>query len=310
MPYGYVMLHICKQSLNQFICALSNVVGTFRRKETVLMKKSHVGAKGFTLIELLVVIAIIAILAAILFPVFAKVREKARQISCASNMKQIGLAVAQYTQDFDEKYPNGYNRWGNTCGWATPIMPYVKSTAVFKCPDDNTANTPPNAVVSYAINDTLLGDGIGNNGSGANIAALNAPASTVMFCEVQNWTGQISTIPDGSPSATCSTNFWSGHPFSTTLYATGNPPGQSLALIPMQTVHTNGSNFVATDGHVKFLTPGAISGGKDNNSPNGLQSDSSATYDQATGTSCMDNIPSDTATCAHPNTATLTFSKV
>src|SRR5271155_883093 len=94
-------------------------------------------SKGFTLIELLVVIAIIAILAAILFPVFAKVREKARQTSCASNMKELGLAFAQYTEDYDETYPfaqDDHYIYGNSdpnpSEWAQEIAPYVKSTAV------------------------------------------------------------------------------------------------------------------------------------------------------------------------------------
>ncbi len=100
---------------------------------------------GFTLIELLVVIAIIAILAAILFPVFAQAREKARQISCVSNMKQVGLAVIQYTQDYDEAFPPAvqYANPGDPVGapvyWSstTVIGPYLKSTAVLQCPDDS-----------------------------------------------------------------------------------------------------------------------------------------------------------------------------
>ena len=95
--------------------------------------------KGFTLIELLVVIAIIAILAAILFPVFAKVREKARQISCLSNMKQLALGEVQYNQDYDEKYAPGANPNGLGNGWAGQIYPYVKSVNVFTCPDDSSA---------------------------------------------------------------------------------------------------------------------------------------------------------------------------
>jgi prepilin-type N-terminal cleavage/methylation domain-containing protein/prepilin-type processing-associated H-X9-DG protein len=94
--------------------------------------------KGFTLIELLVVIAIIAILAAILFPVFAQVREKARSISCASNLKQLGLGMIQYSQDYDENIcPPLMGATGpNAQTWDRLVQPYVKSTAILACPDD------------------------------------------------------------------------------------------------------------------------------------------------------------------------------
>lgn len=110
---------------------------------------SHQRQKGFTLIELLVVIAIIAILAAILFPVFAKAREKARQTACTSNLKQIGLGLMQYAQDYDETMPFLF-RWESTASsetingamgpvrfWILEVMPYVKNDKVFECPSGN-----------------------------------------------------------------------------------------------------------------------------------------------------------------------------
>src|SRR5436309_2285257 len=101
---------------------------------------------GFTLIELLVVIAIIAILAAILFPVFAQAREKARQTGCLSNLKQIGTSLMMYTQDYDEAYPcNWYGSlWpttpdGKAYKWMDAVFPYVKNEQVFTCPSDGSA---------------------------------------------------------------------------------------------------------------------------------------------------------------------------
>src|SRR5665811_2289537 len=106
--------------------------------------------RGFTLIELLVVIAIIAILAAILFPVFAKAREKARQTACLSNMKQLGLGFIQYIQDNDSVYPCTNGNPNTTLpSWDAQIYPYVKSTGVYKCPDDPTQASGTKSTMSY-----------------------------------------------------------------------------------------------------------------------------------------------------------------
>ncbi len=106
--------------------------------------------RGFTLIELLVVIAIIALLAAILFPVFARARENARKSSCSNNLKQIGLGMAQYIQDFDETMPQIWN--GNTFvyNWAPAFYPYLKSYQIYKCPSDS-----KDMATSYVANNFL-----------------------------------------------------------------------------------------------------------------------------------------------------------
>ena len=143
---------------------------------------------GFTLIELLVVIAIIAILAAILFPVFQKVRENARRTSCASNMKQIGLAVTQYLQDSDEAFPPCQS---GSDGFAATLQPYIKSSLVASCPD-----APTSGANAYSENRALFPYGSNANGNqvgGATLAEITSPTEIIMFHDAVQEPGQAAT---------------------------------------------------------------------------------------------------------------------
>lgn len=151
--------------------------------------------QGFTLIELLVVIAIIALLAAILFPVFARARENARRTSCQSNLKQLGLGFLQYSQDFDERMPTGTLNTSNLYygeGWAGRIYPYVNNTQVYVCAND--PNRLSTGKISYVYNWNIATN-VGN-GAGGALSALNGPAKTVMLTEVEfayQFSGNIGT---------------------------------------------------------------------------------------------------------------------
>ena len=144
--------------------------------------------KAFTLIELLIVIAIIAILAAILMPVFASAREKARASACISNQKQIGLGILQYYQDYDETVPAGTDPYGMGCGWAGQIQPYIKNVGVFLCPSD----TNPGDIISYALNANLVDRQSVNSvwtPVPAVVSQMTAPSKTVLLFEVINCPG-------------------------------------------------------------------------------------------------------------------------
>lgn len=251
----------------------------------------HRTRRGFTLIEILVVIGIIALLAALIFPVFAAVREKGRRTACASNMRQLGMALMQYTQDNNEQEPDGmfYNRFALNMGWAGRIYPYIKNAAVFDCSDDPTrqqigAGDLQAYPVSYALNTNLA--------KYPHLASQTAPANTVLLIEVtgdstplqerQEWgpypnTAQfVSPAADGLDCDIFATNNYASTSAGPVRYATGRIDNFQGYLgsdfyagqIPR---HQGGANYLAADGHVKFLMPKAVSAGFSANTPSGIQ---------------------------------------
>ena len=240
---------------------------------------------GFTLIELLVVIAIIAILAAILFPVFAQAREKARAISCLSNEKQLGLAITQYEQDYDEKVPFGYNLWGGGSGWAGQIYSYVKSANVYRCPSDASQGG-----ISYCYNGNLghtdyPAPSYSPSPNPPSLASLAAPTKTIVLAEVTGNTWGVSydvsneasilglNSPGGFGLAAADDPQGAGHGSGTTpgtLRWASSPMRKSgataTALGSYASIHgrhTEGSNFVFADGHAKWMRGENVSAGKD-----------------------------------------------
>jgi len=201
--------------------------------------------RGFTLIELLVVIAIIAILAAILFPVFAKAREKARQSSCLSNCKQIGLAFMQYCQDYDERVPlvaqyGAVNPYTGAAPLYYPVLlePYIKNTQVWICPSRTGAGSALNYVMGNcphygygcsfyrATRPTEMGSGFCDT-TYASLGSIQKPAEHVVFGEASVY-GATNTTYGGPRVAPGNNDYYNAFP------------------------HNDGRNLVLADGHAKW----------------------------------------------------------
>jgi prepilin-type N-terminal cleavage/methylation domain-containing protein/prepilin-type processing-associated H-X9-DG protein len=223
---------------------------------------SHVDknkGKGFTLIELLVVIAIIALLAAILFPVFARARENARRTSCMSNLKQMGLGVMQYSQDFDEGYPPGNYSWDSTgrpaaekwapanlIYWQQIIDPYTKSEQIYVCPSvsRNISGQPRLLYFHYGANRSVMRLNSNTPNTPLTMPALKAPASVYLILDAGQYTVTAATLT--SPST--SYNYIPGGG----EFETAGFTGETLKDFERGR-HFTGVNMMFGDGHVKWL---------------------------------------------------------
>jgi len=183
--------------------------------------------RGFTLIELLVVIAIIAILAAILFPVFARAREKARQSSCLSNTKQIALGNLMYAQDYDEQLC-AYSR-ANVGSWRTQLEPYVKNLQIFECPSRRDSG----AQYSYGYNYVYCDN--------RSLGEFVSPAETVMFVDCG--------VNDNAPPTRVNYNHCNRPSQDTYVYICRPDPR-----------HNDGCNIAWIDGHSKWMTVSSFYG--------------------------------------------------
>jgi prepilin-type N-terminal cleavage/methylation domain-containing protein/prepilin-type processing-associated H-X9-DG protein len=230
-----------------------------------MLLPAHPARRGFTLIELLVVIAIIAILAAILFPVFAQARDKARASACLSNVKQLGLAVQMYAQDYDDTLPihlgdvNNFLADKAVANWAKCLSPYVKNTQIYSCPSSvlPPGSTPKNSPPPY---NSYQGNAVLLSIKGTALARIPNPAD-IVFCQENyfNWTtiwnrpAQVKLNPPGF-------QYW--HLVDCRVAYIGPPVISPGCWEQYNSRHFQGGNIVFADGHAKFRKASTMRSGE------------------------------------------------
>ena len=208
--------------------------------------------RAFTLIELLVVIAIIAILAAILMPVFAAAREAARSSACISNLKQVSTGIQLYVQDYDERmfFRSASNpaqtranvaTSGNALRWWNMIMPYVKNNRVFACLSDSAPTPSPDVNGNNVIPRTYVANTAAES---LSLAQVQHPTDTIVVTE--KW----STLSNGTTNTSSWMTQWNGE--------MSPDPARPTSMLDIANWHRGGMNCAFFDGHAKWITPTAI----------------------------------------------------